>query len=187
MPRSLFAGAPARFDVAQRRHLREPYPQMDQTGDLTMPALSEPQLPTQQPAADTTACWDAANKRALHLLFGAQRIMVGEMAFAFEDVPPDSHRNPSVRRIRREIGRVAFGSRLECDGRGMQPASTRIPAPRLRSPAQARRTPGRSDLKPARQSRVTPKPRIDIFNRLNSPTGEARSSTCPTHDRAGSV
>lgn len=49
-----------------------------------MPALSEPQLPTQQPAADTTACWDAANKRALHLLFGAQRIMVGEMAFAFE-------------------------------------------------------------------------------------------------------
>ena len=49
-----------------------------------MQALSEPQVQTQEPAADTTAGWDEANKRALHLMFGAQRVMVDEMMFAVE-------------------------------------------------------------------------------------------------------
>ncbi len=49
-----------------------------------MQALSEPQVPTKEPAAVTTARWDEANKQALHFMFGAQRVMVDEVMFAFE-------------------------------------------------------------------------------------------------------
>jgi hypothetical protein len=51
-----------------------------------MEVRSEPQVPIQESAADTTGRWQEANKRALHLMFGAQRVMVEEIAFAAESM-----------------------------------------------------------------------------------------------------
>jgi hypothetical protein len=49
-----------------------------------MQALSEPEVTAQEPEADARKRWAEANKQAMHLMFGAQRLMVDEMAFAAE-------------------------------------------------------------------------------------------------------
>lgn len=51
-----------------------------------MQALSEPQVPTPEPAVDAAAGRKDADKRMLHFMFGAQRLMVDEIAFALESM-----------------------------------------------------------------------------------------------------
>jgi len=44
--------------------------------------LSEPNSAAHEPAADSATHWDETNKRALHFMLGAQRMMLEEMVFA---------------------------------------------------------------------------------------------------------
>ena len=139
--------------------------------------LSEPNGAVRMSAADSETRWDDANKRALHFMFGVQRVILEEMAFAayatIDRVRTETH---LLGEFASKLGAAHSVQDWKAMGQRMRSAPARIHPARIRSGVQAWGAIDRGDLKPVEQSAIAPSSDPEDSMEVRRLTGGALAS-----------